>query len=308
MAHRHNLIVDCDPGHDDAVAILLAYRHADLLGVTTVAGNAPLEHTTSNALALLGFIDAPVPVHSGADAPLAGASRDATHVHGKTGFGGVELPAPERTVASGDAVGFLIDQSRGNADLWIVAIGPLTNIAIAIRKDPDFARRIAGLSIMGGSTNAGNATPTAEFNIWADPEAAKVVFNSGARLKMCGLNLTRQFKTSDERLRQLRGSRAGELVGQLYAYMHTRMEELVGERRAALHDPCAVLALTHPHLFEFAQLHVDVEVEGELTRGMTVVDQRESRATAAPNADIGMRIDDEEAWALVVQTLQTYAA
>jgi inosine-uridine nucleoside N-ribohydrolase len=218
-------------------------------------------------------------------------------VHGPGGLGGARLPSSDRALAGEDAAEFLLDVSFEQNNLWLVAIGPLTNVAMALERDPDYASRIAGISIMGGSTTGGNVTASAEFNIWADPEAADIVFRSGAEIRLCGLNLTHQFKTSDEllgRLRAATGARA-LFAADLLTFLHDRMADLTGERRAALHDPCAVLAVTHPELFEFRRRPVAVELEGALTRGMTVVDERfsgrDSGHDRKPAADVAYRID-----------------
>ena len=191
------VIIDCDPGHDDAVALMVAHAYADVVGITTVSGNAPLHYTTQNALAVVELLGVATPVHSGAARPLAGNPQHATHVHGATGLAGARLPPPTAKVSGDDAAAFLIETTRLHPDVWIVAIGPLTNVAVALQRDAGLATRIAGISIMGGSTTVGNATAVAEFNVWADPEAADVVFRSGAPLRMCGLNLTHQLRTSD---------------------------------------------------------------------------------------------------------------
>ena len=306
-----SVVVDCDPGHDDAVALLVAHAHLDVIGVTTVSGNAPLEDTTRNALAVLELLDVDTPVHSGADRPLVGAPLHATHVHGRSGLGGTRLAAPAGSVAGDDAAGFLIEVSRSQPDLWIIAIGPLTNLALALQRDPALVERIAGVSIMGGSATVGNATPVAEFNVWADPEAADVVFRSGARLKMCGLNLTHQLQTNDaiiERLRRI-GTPRGEFVADLFDFMHERMEDLLGVRQSALHDPCAVLAVSHPQLLEFRPRAVTVEVQGAHTRGMTVVDQRvirrSPRGLDAPNVEVAYQLDADGAMALILDAVAT---
>ena len=294
------MIIDCDPGHDDAVALLLAHRHAEVLGITTVSGNAPLSATTANALMVTALLDADTPVHAGAARPLVGEPRHAQIVHGASGLGGVEPTKHRRKVAGDDAVEFLLDAS--SRDVWIVALGPLTNLALAIERDPSWVRRIAGISIMGGSATVGNTTRVAEFNIFADPEAAARVFRAGARLSMCGLNLTHQLLTSDATVSRLRavGTRRAEFAAQLLDYLHDRMADLVGAREAALHDPCAVLAVTHPALIETEPRAVDVELDGTLTRGMTVVDQRNSRQRDPANARVAYRIDADRAMDLVV--------
>ena len=161
---------------------------------------------------------------------------------------------------------------------------------------------------MGGSADVGNVTRVAEFNVWADPEAADVVFRSGAHLKMCGLNLTHQLKTDDDLIEQLREADkpVPNLVAKLFEFMHERMTDLVGERRSALHDPCAVLALTHPDLLTFEERAVDVETSGSLTRGMTVVDERTTRRRDPANVEVAYRIEADRAMAVVVEALLSY--
>lgn len=303
-----NLIIDCDPGHDDAVAILLAHQHAKVVGITTVSGNATLANTTRNALHMVELIDVDTPVHSGAGRPLVREPVHAGRVHGETGLGGVALGEPRRQVASAEAIEFLLTMAREVPDLWIVAIGPLTNVAQAIQQDSSFATRIQGISIMGGSAGVGNVTRVAEFNVWADPEAADVVFRSGANIKMCGLNLTHQLKTDDALIGRLQEANkpVPNLVAQLFEFMHGRMDELVGERRSALHDPCAVLAITHPSLLTLEHRAVDVELAGTLTRGMTVVDERTTRRRDPANAEVAYQIDAERAMSVIVEALLNY--
>lgn len=297
------MIIDCDPGHDDAIALILAHRHAQVVGVTTVSGNAPLPATTANALLVTALLDVGTPVHRGAGKPLVGEPIHAAMVHGESGLGGVDPISHARRPASADAVGFLLDAAA--EDVWVVAVGPLTNLALAIERDPSWVRRIAGIAIMGGSADSGNVTPVAEFNIFADPEAAARVFASGARIIMCGLNLTHQLRTSDgvvERLQHVDAPKA-RFAAQVFAYLHDRMETLMGDRTAALHDPCAVLAITHPQLIETEPRAVAVEVDGTLTRGMTVVDQRITRRRNPANAEVAYRIDAERAMAVVLDAI-----
>ena len=175
---RPKVIIDCDPGHDDAIAIMMAADLTEVLGITTVSGNAPLDLTTDNALLLAELVGLNVEIHAGAEKPLLVAARHAEEAHGKTGLDGPVRPAVTRSSASSDAVRFLIETIRNNDDVWLVPIGPLTNIALAVQQAPDIVQRVAGISIMGGSAGAGNVTPTAEFNVWADPHAAAIVFNA----------------------------------------------------------------------------------------------------------------------------------
>ena len=297
------MIIDCDPGHDDAIALILAHRVADVVGITTVSGNAPLMATTENALMLTALLDVDTPVHAGAAGPLVGEPIHAAMVHGASGLGTVDRVAHSRTVASDDAVGYLLEAAA--EDVWIVAIGPLTNLALALERDPTWTKRIAGIAIMGGSADVGNATPVAEFNIYADPEAAARVFESGVEVVMCGLNLTHQFRTNEGIAERLRASAAptARFAAQVCDDIHARMESLIGSRDAALHDPCTVLAVTHPELIRTEPRAVAVEVDGTLTRGMTVVDQRVTRRRNQPNARVAYGIDAEAAMALVLEAL-----
>jgi inosine-uridine nucleoside N-ribohydrolase len=303
---RPSIILDCDPGHDDAVAIVVAARHTELLGITTVAGNAPLERTTYNARVMRQLLGLDVEVHSGADRPLIAEPKHAGFVHGASGLDGADLPVPTRAVDGTDAIGFIIETCRSNEGTWLVPVGPLTNIALALRAAPDLHRRIGGISLMGGGT-FGNREPLAEFNVWADPEAAAVVFDAGVPLVMASLDVTHQFHTTPEviaRLRALPGLLA-RVLGDLFVffadnYISRHDEGLTG---AAVHDPLAVLALTHPDLFVRRARNVRVETRGELTRGMTVIDQRTITDRPAANCDMLVDVDADVAWEVVLEAI-----
>lgn len=300
---KPRIVIDCDPGYDDAIALLVAHRYADVLGITTVGGNAPLDATTDNALLVKALLGAAAPVHRGAAAPLAGAPLHAPEVHGESGLDGVARIAHGERADSDDAVGFLLDAPP---DAWIVAVGPLTNLALAIERDPGWPQRIAGIAVMGGSAGSGNVTPCAEFNAFVDPEAAARVFAGGGRIVLCGLNLTRQLRSTDAvaaRLRQ-RASRVALFAAQVFEQLHDRMEELIGQRSAPLHDPCAVLAATHPALIETQPRHVAVELDGALTRGMTVVDERNLPGRRPANVQVAYRIDAPAALSTVIGALE----
>lgn len=309
MADRPRVIIDCDPGHDDALAILLAGRHTELLGITTVSGNAPLQATTRNALLCTQIFDLDVPVHAGAARPLLVPARHAAEAHGVTGLDGPSLPALTRTAASADAVRFIIETVRVHDDVWLVPIGPLTNIALALRQAPDIASRLAGISLMGGSAAEGNITAVAEFNVWADPHAAAIVFDCGAPLRMAGLNLTQQFLVTEPTIGALRtiDNRAGHFAADLFGFYIARARARTGREGAPLHDPCAVLALTHPHLLRGARYPVSVETEGELTRGMTIVDRRLSSRADKANCLVYEHIDSTAAMQLLLETVASYA-
>jgi inosine-uridine nucleoside N-ribohydrolase len=303
------IILDCDPGHDDAIAMVVAARHTDLLGITTVAGNAPLESTTVNAIVIRDLLGIDVAVHAGANRPLVAPARHADYIHGKSGLDGADLPAPSGPPASRDAVGFIIETVRERDGVWLVPTGPLTNIALALRSAPDIAGRIAGISLMGGGL-FGNSTPVAEFNLWADPEAAAMVFAYGGPLIMAGLDLTHQFQATSERIdmvRALPGSLASVLADLLVFFSESYVRRHGDMSGAAVHDPCAVMALTHPQLFTRTFSHVEIETSGEHTQGMTVIDQRNLIEPLAPNCDRLTGLDATAAWEVITEAIAHFS-
>lgn len=303
------MILDCDPGHDDVIAIVVAAHCADLAGITTVAGNAPLDRTTYNACVMRDLIGLDAPVHSGAERPLVAEPRFARFVHGASGLDGVDLPEPAHGPDGVDAVSFIVETCRAEPGLWLVPTGPLTNIALALRGAPDLVDLIGGISLMGGGT-FGNRTPLAEFNIWADPEAAAIVFASGAAVTMAGLDVTHQLIVTPERIDQV-GAMATPFTDVIHALFRffaqnyiSRHDHIVG---AALHDPLAVIALTHPHLFQAVDRHVTVETAGRHTTGMTVIDRRDISDREPPNVHVLERVDHDAAWDVVIESLAAAA-
>jgi inosine-uridine nucleoside N-ribohydrolase len=298
---RPAIVLDCDPGLDDAVALLAAARYADLVGVTTVCGNSKLDNTTRNALAVLELADIDVPVHRGASAPLVAPFHDASHIHGESGLGPV-MPTTTRTVDGDDASGYLIDLTRERAEIELVAVGPLTNVALAIRRDPSFVHRLAGLTIMGGGAGMGNVTAAAEFNIWADPEAAAVVFGAGVTVRTVPLNLTTRVLIDDTHIGRLRAAATptSTFIADLLDFYAARQRASGSENGGAVHDPCAVLSVTHPGLFDLRHRRVEVELAGTHTRGMTVVDERSSPAMKPANALVAYGARDDEVLSLIV--------
>lgn len=306
---RPRVILDCDPGHDDALAILIAARHTELLGITTVAGNVGLMATSRNARVIRRVLELQVPVHAGAARPLVAEPRSAEYIHGASGLDGPEHPVDLPPLASEDAVGFLLEQSHAHPDLWLVATGPLTNIATALQRDPRMAERLAGISLMGGGFPFGNVTPAAEFNILVDPEAADVVLRSGARILMAGLNVTHQWRwgeAQNARLEALPGRAAQFTAALLHFYAGRYAAAFGGSLGGPLHDPVAVLALTHPHLLEREALHVVVELTGTHTRGMTLADLRGVRGGSPANVEVLMHIDAEAATDILVETVASF--
>ena len=301
------MIIDCDPGVDDAMAFIAAARWADLVGITTVAGNVPLEHTTANACRLRSMLGLDVEVHAGADGPLVGEQAFARHVHGETGLGDVVLPEPDRGPDSEDAVAYLVETTRSEEGLHLVPIGPLTNVALALRADPGLAHRVASITLMGGSAlGVGNVSAAAEFNVFADPEAADQVFRSGAKVRMLGLNLTHQVRMGAIHAAECRtiGSPVGDAMAGLlefYTVFHLAEEDAAD---GPVHDPCAVLAVTHPELFTLEARSVQVELAGTHTRGMTLVDERGPGASAEANCQVAYGVDADAVIALIMEAVR----
>lgn len=305
------ILLDCDPGHDDAMAIVAAARYGELVGITTVAGNAPLERTTYNARVMRDLLGIDVPVHSGSERPLVAEPSFGAFVHGESGLDGADLPAPTTPLDGTDAVAFIVETCRSHDDLWLVPVGPLTNIALALRAAPDIATRIAGISLMGGGT-FGNRTPLAEFNVWADPEAAEIVFGYGGRLVMAGLDVTHQFRATAPRIARvaaLDGVLAAVLADLLgfFSANYISRHDPGSIDGAAVHDPLAVFAVTHPDLFTRTSQHVAIEVDGNLTRGMTVIDRRTVTDRPAANCEVLVGVDDEQGFGLLIDALAHFS-
>lgn len=274
------IIIDTDPGQDDAAAIMLALGSPELevLGITAVAGNVPLDLTERNARMILEICGrADIPVYAGADRPLSRPLVTAEYVHGKTGLDGVEPFEPKVPLAEGHAVDFIVDTLRREAPgtVTLCPIGPLTNIAAALVKAPDIAARIREIVLMGGGYfEGGNVTPAAEFNIYVDPEAAEIVFRSGIPLTMMPLDVTHKVLTTRarcERLRAVKTRPALAMVGML-EFFERFDEQKYGTDGGPLHDPTVIAWLIRPELFTGRHCNVEIETVSELTRGATVVD------------------------------------
>ena len=275
------IIIDTDPGQDDAVAILLALASPDeieVLGITAVAGNVPLSLTERNARIVCELAGRPdIAVYAGCDRPLKRKLVTAEHVHGKTGLDGPKLPEPKIKLQEKHGVDFIIDtilQEPGNA-VSLCPLGPLTNIASAILKQPKIVSRIKQIVLMGGAYfEVGNITPTAEFNIFVDPDAAKIVFEAGIDMVAMPLDVTHKALVTGERneaFRQLQ-SPVGIAVAEMTDFFERFDKEKYGSSGAPLHDPCVTAYLINPKIFSGKKINVEIETESELTLGMTVAD------------------------------------
>ena len=292
------IIMDVDPGHDDAVALMLACGHPDLdlLAVTTVAGNVSLEKTTHNALRVLSLVGCTeVPVGAGASEPLERPLHTAEDIHGKSGLdGSEEIPEAGFEADERGAVALLADTLECSSEpVTLVPVGPLTNIATFLREHPDKKDRIARISLMGGSMGHGNTTPAAEFNIYVDPEAAREVFESELPITMSGLDITHQAGAGPEERERLRATgRVGGVVAGFLDYFAATYERVFGFDDPPLHDPVAVAAVLEPGLLKTRPMRVDIECESALTRGETVCDFY-GVTGREPNAEVGVDLDRE---------------
>lgn len=302
--------LDADPGFDDWLTMLMLAAHPRLrwLGLSVVAGNAPLPVTLANALRIRHHYGLQLPVYAGCAEPLAGALETAQRVLGAQGMAttGAALPEVAALADGDDGVAAMLDALRGSAEpVTLLAIGPLTNIARALQAAPDSVDHIAELVLMGGSTERGNHTPAAEFNIVADPEAAAIVFDTrGLKRRMFGLNLCRQVLLERRHVEQVQawpGQRAAWLAGYLDAYQRIRSAD--GSAPMPLYDPVVAAWLWQPELFEFQAARVEVELQGRFTRGMTVCDFRVGAQRPA-NAEVAMHAEGPAVIDCVLRAVQ----
>ncbi|WP_108835912.1 nucleoside hydrolase [Tateyamaria sp. Alg231-49] len=310
MAPR-KIIIDTDPGQDDAVAILLALaspEEIEVVGITSVAGNVPLALTTKNALMICELAGkADVPVHSGCDRPMGRELVTAEYVHGATGMDGPDLPDPTMPLQEQHGVDFIIDTLRSNPPrtITLCPLGPLTNIATALEKAPDIAERVHQIVLMGGAYfEVGNVTPAAEFNIYVDPQAAEIVFKSGIDIVVMPLDVTHKALVTKERNTAFRaiGNAAGTAVAQMTDFFERFDREKYGSPGAPLHDPCVTAYLIRPDLFSGRHVNVEIETSSELTMGMTVADWW-GVTDRTPNATFMGSVDADGFFALLTERL-----
>ena len=305
------IILDCDPGQDDAVALALAMAAKDeieILGVTTVAGNVPLNLTQRNARIMCEMCHrSDIKVYAGAEKPMAQELVTAEHVHGKSGLDGIEIYEPSHSLEEKHAIDFIIESclAAEHNSLILVPTGPLTNIGLAIDREPDILPKIKEIVLMGGARKeAGNITPSAEFNIYVDPEAAKLGLHCGRPIVMMSLDVTHQVLTTQKRVDTIRNidSSIGDRIAALIEFYERYDEEKYHLDGAPLHDPCTVAYLLKPELFKFKNVNVEIETGGTFTRGTTVVDYWEV-TDRIPNVQWAYEVDDEGFFDLLNQYL-----
>jgi len=306
-----SIIIDCDPGIDDCIALLMALgspKDLEIKAICTVAGNVPVQTCSTNACQMLTLAKRlEIPVYQGCPRPMVEDPVFADHVHGKSGLGSVKLPHPDCKPQDQHAVAYLIDalKAANPASMTLVITGPMTNVALALIQEPEIAQAIDELVIMGGALReGGNMTASAEFNIYADPHAAKVVLRCGRPTTLIGLDATLQYRATPERMDVLKnaGHRATSLTHEMLSHVNEVYGELYGTEGAAIHDPCTIGYLLAPDLFETRPARVDVSVEPGLTRGHTAVDIYLSGGKLR-NVNWATAIDDEAMFNLMLERI-----
>lgn len=307
---RQKIILDCDPGHDDAIALMVAARHPaiELLGVTVVAGNQTLEKTLPNALHLCQHLGLDVPVYAGMPRPLVREQVVAANIHGESGLDGPVFAPLTRQAEKTPAVRYLIDTLlASDGDIALVPVGPLTNIAVAIRSEPRILQKIQRIVLMGGAYGLGNTTPAAEFNIYADPEAAHVVFSSGVPIVMMGLDLTNQTACTMDVIERMEGfdNVGGRLFGDIMRFTWKTQHEAYGLDGGPVHDVTCVAYFIDPTIFTLKEMYVEVDRSGGPSYGRTVCDYFGTTGKPA-NCQVGITLDGGRFWDLVADCVARY--
>ncbi|HYE82706.1 MAG TPA: ribosylpyrimidine nucleosidase [Clostridia bacterium] len=308
---KRKIILDCDPGHDDAVAILMAAKHPklELLGITVVAGNQTLEKTARNALNVCQYLGIDVPVCAGMGVPMVREKQViAEDIHGETGLDGPVFAPLTKKLDPRHAVDFIIEilmASKG--DITLVPTGPLTNIAMAMRREPRILEKIQQIVLMGGAYQLGNATPAAEFNIVADAEAAYIVFNSGRPIVMMGLDLTRQalcYPEIVDRMEKL-DNKAAHLFADLMRFFGKTQKAVFGWAGGPLHDPTCIAYLIDPACIETKSMYTEIEIRSEKCYGRTLCDYFNTMQKE-PNSQVAVKLDQEKFWNIVKECIRLY--
>lgn len=306
-----SLILDCDPGHDDALAIILAAKNPalKLIGITTVSGNGGISKVTFNARRIATLVNLDLPIAEGSGKSLLGAVEEATDIHGESALDGAELPEPKVELSNLHAVDLMAKLLRESAEkVTIVATGPLTNVALFLKMYPALKEKVKEIVFMGGSATRGNRTPYAEFNIWMDPEAADVVLRSGLPLTMCGLDVTHQALVTKEIFQRLEAMGTGvskTIIGLLKFFAKT-YDEVFEMPDPPLHDPVAVALLINRNVVKTKKVNVQVELTGSLTRGATVVDLHNKLGESA-NCEVALELDFSVFWDLMLDAIEKSA-
>lgn len=304
---RIPVIIDTDPGHDDAIALMMAFasKKLDIKGITIVAGNNTIEHTVNNALKILEHFNQDIKVYAGSQKPIVQVQEIPTSIHGLTGLDGTSLKETTRKAESKSAVQFLEDELRSSEErITIIAIGPLTNIGILLLVAPELRDKIKEICIMGGAALGGNKTPASEFNIWQDPEAAHIVFSSGVPVTMCGLDVTYKSSLFQEDIARINSieNKGGKLASEILAFYGAAISGR-GNEGVAVHDAVAIAKIVNPSLFKSEMYNVVIDLDGHYTRGCTVTDMIDVTGLAK-NVEVVLEVNREAFVDFMVESLE----
>ena len=300
---KQKIIIDCDPGHDDAIALLVAaYSDKyDLIGVSTCAGNQTIDKTSKNALNLLNFFNKEIKVARGETNPIKRKIRTCPEIHGESGLDGYDFPIYKEEYDSRPAYQFIIDTVLANKGIIVITTGPMTNLALALSHNPDIAKNIKEIVLMGGSTTEGNITPEAEFNIIVDPEAADICFKAGVPMRMLGLNVTRKILVTDKVIEVASkiNTRGSDLFVKLMKVFNENQRKFFGLEYGPLHDPATIISLLNEKAFVFEPMHVDVDYSDTKYLGKTWCNKDKPY-----NCDVAVEVNLDEYWSEVYKHLR----
>lgn len=306
---KRNIILDCDPGHDDAVAILLAGSSPklNLLGISVIAGNQTIEKTAKNALNVASYLGINVPIAIGCVFPMVRDRVICASIHGESGLDGFTFPEPRERFDQRHGVQLIIDTVMNNEDVTVVATGPLTNVAMALKLEPRLYKRIKEIVLMGGSVDNGNTSPAAEFNIMCDPEAAHVVFSSGIPVKMIGLNVTRKVLVTDDVVDRMAkiNNRASDMFVKLMKVFNNNQRKVFGIKAGPLHDPATIASLIDEDVIKFEKMNVVIDISHGPSYGRTNCDVFDY-LHAPKNVYVAMDIDVNKYWDIVEEGIRNY--
>ncbi len=306
MKHmKRKILLDCDPGHDDAIAILLAGSSPDLeiLGISVVSGNQTVEKTARNAFNVSRYLGINVPIAIGASSPLKRERLNCGEIHGETGLDGFDFPSYQYEYDKRNATDFIIDTLLSNDKVTVVTTGPMTNIALAILKNNSILSHIDMIVVMGGSTTKGNMTPYAEFNILADAEAADICFNSGVPIRMMGLDVTRKVLVLPEVLERMKGinTKGSELFYKLMIFFNKTQKEVFDLPGGPLHDPATIVSLIDEKVFKYDKLHVEIDTSDTDHYGQTRCSKERTL-----NTEVALEVDVDRYWDIIERGLRSY--
>ena len=307
--NKQKIILDCDPGHDDAIAILLAIASPkiELLGITVAAGNQTIEKTSQNALNIARFLNSDVPIAIGCSLPIVRDRIICSQVHGESGLDGYDFPKYEKNFDKRHACQMMIDLLMHNDNVIVVATGPMTNLAMAMRLEPKIVSRIKKVVLMGGSIDNGNTSPAAEFNIMCDAEAAHIVFNSGVDVYMCGLNITRQVLVYDGIINRIEKihNRVSDMFVKLMRVFNENQRKTFGIPAGPLHDPVTIVSLIDDSVIKFVKMNVVIDINHGSSYGRTNCDVFDY-LHAPKNAYVGMEIDVDKYWNIIEDAIRSF--